>query len=68
MLMLYTNSVKVSELNWYDVNRKYTVPLTNNYTTLAKLLARQARPGTTYDESGNKAEIIHPCQQQISIN
>ena len=26
------------------------------YTPLAKLLARQARPGTTQDGSGNKAE------------
>ena len=26
------------------------------YTPLAKLLARQARPGTTEDGSGNKAE------------
>ena len=37
-------------------------------TPLTKLLARQARPGTTHDGSGPKLKLIHPYQQQISVN
>ena len=31
-------------------------PLKSSYISLAKLLARHSRPGTTQDGSGNKAE------------
>ena len=47
---LIKSSIKSLEMNIIKFYSNLT------YTPLAKLLARQARPGTTQDGSGNKAE------------
>ena len=61
--------IKMSDRKRVITSRCKKAKNNNNYTPLTKLLARQARPGTTHDGSGTKAEIysIHISNKSASI-
>ena len=57
----YTGAIAPNVVLWQlvkevSVFRKYSTGHSGTYTSLTKLLAWQARPGTTHDGNGTKAE------------